>query len=179
MPSDIRARRVYTSSVPYLHLQESRSTSSSLPARQGAPGSAQRSSAASECRAPGKLALGAPRTQPQLDVAIALAARTRIWCQLLVTREVIRWEKLDNPSTDLRCGQPPGLDSRAALQLGSGGTNTHRVPKASAMVPPAAVPPASSCSSGRGRMRRQVRRGRVLFMCDTRIRITRAKPGLQ
>lgn len=41
MPSDIRARRVYTSSVPYLHVQESRSTSRSLPARQGAPGSAQ------------------------------------------------------------------------------------------------------------------------------------------
>lgn len=122
MPSDIRARRVYTSSVPYLHLQESRSTSSSLPARQGAPGSAQRSSAASECRAPGKLVLGAPRTQPQLDETIALAARTRIRCQLLVTGEVIRWEK---PSTDLRCRHRPGLDSRAALQLGSGGTNTY------------------------------------------------------
>ncbi|KAH7001293.1 hypothetical protein EDB80DRAFT_88229 [Ilyonectria destructans] len=133
-------------------------------------------SAASECRAPGKLVLGAPRTQPQLDETIALAASTRIRCQLLVTGEVIRWEK---PSTDLRCGHRPGLDSRAALQLGSGGTNTHRVPKASAMVPPAAVPLATCCSCGRGRMRRQVRRGRVLFMCDTRIRITRAKPGLR
>lgn len=74
---------------------------------------------------------------------------------------------------------PSGVDSRAALQLSLGGTNTHRVPKASARVPPAAVPPASRCSCGRGRMRRQVRRGRVLFMCNSRIRITRAKPGLR